>query len=86
MIADEVLSTEGQSEENKGMAEEFLLQELSDGSVVPSKTLYEKGKVMEITPKVLWNAKNKLGVRSKKLGFKEGWAWHLPDLSKLEDS
>ena len=41
---------------------------------------------MEISPKVLWNAKNKLGVRSKKLGFKEGWAWHLPNVSKLEDS
>ena len=86
LIADDVLSTEGQSEENKGMAEEYLLQELSDGSVVPSKTLYEKAIVMEIKPKVLWNAKNKLGVRSKKLGFKEGWAWHLPNVFKPEDS
>ena len=86
LIADEVLSTEGQSEENKGMVEEFLLQELADGSEVLCKTLFEKAKVMEITPKVLWNAKNKIGVISKKTGFKGGWVWYLPNVSKPEDS
>jgi len=86
LSAEDVLSTEGHSEDNKGMAEEFLLQELADGSEVPCKTLYEKAKVLEITPKVLWIAKNKLGVRSEKLGFNEGWAWHLPNVSKPEDS
>ena len=80
------LCYEGHSEDNKGMAEEFLLQELADGSEVPCKTLYEKAKVLEITPKVLWIAKNKLGVHSEKLGFNEGWAWHLPNVSKPEDS
>ena len=41
---------------------------------------------MKIHPKVLWKAKNKLGVRHKKLGFKEGFAWYLPNVSKPEDS
>ena len=86
LTAEDVLSTEGHREDNNGMAEEFLLQELADGSEVLCKTLYEKAKVMEITPKVLWNAKNKIGVIIKKLGFKEGWAWYLPNVSKPEDS
>ena len=85
LSAEDVLSTEGHREDNNGMAEEFLLQELADGSEVLCKTLYEKAKVMEITPKVLWNAKNKIGVFTKKIGFKEGWAWYLPNVSKPED-
>jgi len=85
LIADEVLSTEGQSEENKGMVEEFLLQELADGSEVLCNTLYKKAKVMEIHPKALWKAKKKLGVRHKKLGFTEGFVWYLPNVSKPED-
>ena len=85
LIADEVLSTEGQSEENKGMVEEFLLQELADGSEVLCNTLYKKAEVMKIHPKALWKAKNKLGVRHKKLGFTEGFVWYLPNVSKPED-
>ena len=86
LSAEDVLSTEGHSEDNKGMVEEFLLQELADGSEVLCNTLYKKAEVMKIHPKVLWKAKNKLGVRHKKLGFKEGFAWYLPNVSKPEDS
>jgi len=86
LVADEVFSSEGQREDNKGMAEEFLLQELADGSEVLCNTLYKKAKAMDINSKVLWNAKNKIGAKINKTGFKGGWAWYLPNVSKPEDS
>ena len=85
LSAEDVLSVQGRSE-NRGIAEDFLLQELAEGNEVPSKELYERAKEMGISQKVLWSAKEKIGVFARKAGFKGGWVWSLPFETTPEDS
>ena len=78
LTAEEVLSDHVGRLDNRGNAENFLLQELAGGLKIPCKELYERAEEMGISPKVLWTVKDKIGVQANKVDFKGGWVWHLP--------
>ena len=78
LTAEEVLSDYVGRLDNRGNAENFLLQELAGGLKIPCKELYERAEEMGISPKVLWTVKDKIGVQANKVDFKGGWVWHLP--------
>ena len=86
MSAEEVLSTQGGKSENRAFAEGFLREELKDGFEIPCKGLYERAEEHGISRKVLWNMKDKIGVKANKSGFTEGWVWYLPIEADNEDS
>ncbi len=86
MSAEEVLSTQGGKSENRAFAESFLKEELKDGFEIPCKGLYERAEEHGISKKVLWNMKEKIGVKAHKAGFNEGWVWYLPVDADNEDS
>ena len=86
LSAEEVLTTQGGKAENKLFAEEFLREELKDGFEIPSNELYKRAEEHGISPKVLWNTKDKIGAKAYKKGFKEGWIWYLPIVTDNEDS
>ena len=86
MSAEEVLSTQGGKSENRAFAESFLKEELKDGFEIPCKGLYERAEEHGISRKVLWNMKDKIGVKANKAGFTEGWVWYLPIEADNEDS
>jgi hypothetical protein len=86
LSAEEVLTTQGGKAENKLFAEEFLREELKDGFEIPSKELYKRAEEHGISPKVLWNTKDKIGAKACKKGFNEGWVWYLPIVTDNEDS
>jgi putative DNA primase/helicase len=83
--AEEILSTQGGKSENRAFAESFLREELKDGFEIPCKGLYERAEEHGISRKVLWNMKDKIGVKANKSGFKEGWVWYLPIATDNED-
>ena len=78
LTAEEVLSDHVGRLDNRGNAENFLLQELAGGLKIPCKELYKRAEEMGISPKVLWTVKDKIGVQANKVDFKGGWVWHLP--------
>jgi hypothetical protein len=84
--AEEILSTQGGKSENRAFAESFLREELKDGFEIPCKGLYERAEEHGISRKVLWNMKDKIGVKANKAGFTEGWVWYLPIEADNEDS
>lgn len=84
--AEEILSTQGGKSENRAFAESFLREELKDGFEKPCKGLYERAEEHGISRKVLWNMKDKIGVKANKSGFTEGWVWYLPIEADNEDS
>ena len=86
LSAEEVLTTQGGKAENKLFAEEFLREELKDGFEIPSNELYKRAEEHGISPKVLWNTKDKIGAKACKKGFNEGWVWYLPIVTDNEDS
>tara|TARA_B110000196_G_C21136938_1_gene661617 strand:+ start:144 stop:2273 length:2130 start_codon:yes stop_codon:yes gene_type:complete len=86
LSAEEVLTTQGGKAENKLFAEEFLREELKDGFEIPSNELYKRAEEHGISPKVLWNTKDKIGAKACKKGFSEGWVWYLPIVTDNEDS
>jgi hypothetical protein len=86
LSAEEVLTTQGGKAENKLFAEEFLREELKDGFEIPSNELYKRAEEHGISPKVLWNTKDKIGAKACKKGFIEGWVWYLPIVTDNEDS
>jgi hypothetical protein len=59
-------------------AKDWLLAELADGPVRASE-LYERAKADHIAARTLRRAKNALGVKTKKLGKADGWAWFIPE-------
>jgi hypothetical protein len=86
LSAEEVLTTQGGKAENKLFAEEFLREELKDGFEIPSNELYKRAEEHGISPKVLWNTKDKIGAKACKKGFNKGWVWYLPIVTDNEDS
>ena len=86
LSAEEVLSTQGGKSENRAFAESFLKEELKDGFEIPCKGLYERAEEHGISKKVLWNMKEKIGIKARKSGFNEGWVWYLPIDANIEDS
>ena len=75
LSAEDVLIHQGVRSENRGKAEEFLMNELVDGLEIPSNELYRRAEDMGISPKVLWSIKDKLGVQVRKKGYQGPWLW-----------
>ena len=82
---EEVLNQQNSNYGNNEPAMKFLLEILEDGSEVPANEINSEGLELGFTTKVLWNAKEKIGVKTRKLGFKEGWSWYLPAGSIPQD-
>jgi putative DNA primase/helicase len=59
-------------------ATDFLQDLLSDGPVQASEGL-KRARQMGFSRKVIDRAREKLGVETKKSGFKGGWDWSLPE-------
>ena len=79
LSAEDVLIDQCVRSENRGKAEEFLMNELADGLEIPSNELYKRAEDMGISPKVLWTIKDKLGVQAEKKGYQGQWYWSLPN-------
>ena len=79
LSAEDVLIDQYVRSENRGKAEEFLMNELADGLEIPSNELYKRAEDMGISPKVLWTIKDKLGVHAEKKGYQGQWYWSLPN-------
>ena len=75
---EEVMNQQSSSYGNNDAAENFLLEALEDGSEIPAKEINSEGLELGFSTKVLWKAKEKIGVKSRKMGVKEGWCWYLP--------
>jgi putative DNA primase/helicase len=59
-------------------AEDFLLEQLSDGPVQQTK-LFSEAEEQEISKSTLRRAQKKLGIKPKREGFENGhWVWALP--------
>ena len=86
LSAEDVLIDQGVRSENRGKAEEFLMNELADGLEIPSNELYKRAEDMGISPKVLWSIKDKLGVQARKKGYQGQWYWSLPNKTVPNDS
>jgi hypothetical protein len=56
---------------------EFLRGALADGPVL-SKSLQADAQAEGLAKGALWAAKDRLGVRARKLGFNGAWEWRLP--------
>ena len=66
--------------------EDFLLELLASGGVY-ANTVLDHGKTKGYSEGVLQRAANKLGVRRKKVGMKDGWKWfHPEDAEGIEES
>ena len=86
LSAEDVLIHQGVRSENRGKAEEFLMNELADGLEIPSNELYKRAEDMGISKKVLWSIKDKLGVQARKKGYQGQWYWSLPNKTVPNDS
>ena len=86
LSAEDVLIDQGVRSENRGKAEEFLMNELADGLEIPSNELYKRAEDMGISKKVLWSIKDKLGVQVRKKGYQGQWYWSLPNKTVPNDS
>ena len=86
LSAEDVLIDQCVRSENRGKAEEFLMNELADGLEIPSNELYKRAEDMGISPKVLWSIKDKLGVQARKKGYQGQWYWSLPNKTVPNDS
>ena len=86
LSAEDVLIDQGVRSENRGKAEEFLMNELADGLEIPSNELYKRAEDMGISKKVLWSIKDKLGVQVRKKGYQGPWLWSLPNETVSKDS
>ena len=75
---EEVMNNQNASYGNNEAATKFLLEALEDGSEIPAKEINSEGLELGFSTKVLWKAKEKIGVKSRKMGVKEGWCWYLP--------
>lgn len=62
------------------VAGDFLLDILKDGAVLKS-IIDEEAEGAGISKSALMRAKKKLYIKHKKLGYKEGWEWSLPNIS-----
>lgn len=58
-------------------ARDFLLQELAEGPQ-PARALQGKAGGMGISPKTLRGARERLGIKPRKLSFDGQWIWELP--------
>ena len=86
LSAEDVLIDQYVRSENRGKAEEFLMNELADGLEIPSNELYKRAEDMGISKKVLWSIKDKLGVQVRKKGYQGQWYWSLPNKTVPNDS
>lgn len=85
LTADEgFLTMETQEKSATDEAMEFLQEELKDGAKSAYDTIKAATKA-GITYKPLRNAKEKLGIRSRKVDYTRGWEWKLPE-GKNNDS
>lgn len=64
---------------------EFLLTELHDGPV-PAKTVQKNAREATISLQTLRRARKKVGVKTEKIGFENGWVWYLPGRPKVPNS
>lgn len=90
MTADEALTPSDTNEEKTDTewAKEVLQIALSNGPK-PVAEVQKEAKQAGISPKSLRTAREKLGVKPKKVGFNAGWVWSLPqreDAQKGEDA
>lgn len=60
----------------KNAAAEWLREILEDGPM-PAKEIQSVGRKAGFSYKVLRNAREKVGIKSKKAGYTEGWEWEL---------
>jgi AAA domain/TOTE conflict system, Archaeo-Eukaryotic Primase domain len=84
--ADEALaaeSTDGRKSEKLERAKEIIAEMLKDGPR-PSKEVIERCAQKGISKKSTWNAKEKLGVKSRKDGW-DHWEWYLPGSRPKQD-
>ena len=71
-------ATNGSGKKTKAdAAQEFLRQELKAGEQA-SDDLMRKAQTLDIGRNALFEAKVKLGIKARKVGFNAGWTWSLP--------
>lgn len=87
ITADEALTPSESNEEKTGTdwAVEVLQIVLADGPV-PAAVVHKEAKQANISPKALRRAQEKLGIKPKKLDFKSGWVWSLPQSEDAHES
>lgn len=85
MTADEALTSTKSNDEKTEIdwAIEFLNDILCQGPVDTVKAFAE-AKKMKISDKTLQRAVKKIGVKTKKKGFRDGWEWSLPSIEDAE--
>ncbi|MBT4660633.1 MAG: AAA family ATPase [Candidatus Marinimicrobia bacterium] len=82
---EEVMNNQNSSYGNKDVAENFLLDALKGGDEIPVKDLQSEALELGFSKKVLWKAKEKLGIKSRKVSFDGRWNWYLPAENISED-
>jgi putative DNA primase/helicase len=68
-------------------AEAWLADLLHDGRSVPSADIFEQGTIKGFKKNVLYEVKERLGIRAEKQGFGHGgqWTWSLPAQADAAD-
>jgi putative DNA primase/helicase len=87
MTADEALAADKEQQgarpvaENASkveQAEAWLVTLLGTGAEVPSDDVVKQGEAKGFGRKTLFTAKERAGVKARKVGFQGGWSWYLP--------
>ncbi len=81
-LLSEPSSTEERSARDE--ASEFVRDVLAAGPVAAAD-VFKRGKAEGFGEKAVRGAKDRLGVKSKKLGFEGGWKWIMPEHMPTED-
>lgn len=76
MLAKAEMPGDGQGVTNDAI--EWLKEALSDGPI-ESSSILKAGKDQGYSKSTLHRAKNRLGIKSTKVGFAKGWGWYLPE-------
>jgi len=77
--ANDICAIPSSKEENSALSEakDFLVDVLSNSPMGASE-IKKQARDAGIKPRTLDRAKKELGIKAKKLGMEEGWAWVLP--------
>ena len=79
MTADEALMPTKSNDEKTQLdwAIDFLKDLLQEGSI-DTKKVFSEARILRISDKTLLRAREKMGIKTRKKGFNDGWEWYFP--------